>query len=99
MLLRTGIAALALTFVATLPAYALYCNDDRSGVVIGFGFQLGADYTETERNNFDLMELQRRGVDATAVERWSGCIRAYVRKPTGGEEMQFYDPNTFERVQ
>lgn len=97
MHMRTGLAALGLTLLATLPAHALYCTDDR-GVVVNFGVHIGEAYTESELNEFDLMELRQRGVDATGVERWNGCIRAFVRTPTG-EEMQFFDPNSFRRVQ
>lgn len=97
MLIRSGLTALGLTLLATLPAHAVFCSTG-DGAVVEFGVHLGEEYTEAEENNFDLMELRRRGVDATAVERWSGCIRAYVRTATG-EEMQFFDPDTFERVQ
>jgi hypothetical protein len=99
MHVRTGLAALALTLVATLPAYAVFCNAGDDVVVLEFGFRIGEPYTEQERNQFDLMALQQQGVDATRVERWNGCIRAFVRKPEGGEEMQFFDPDTYVRVQ
>ena len=97
MFVRTSLSALAL-LVAAVPAQAAFCTDDR-GVVVTFGVQIGEPYTEQELNEFDLMRLRQEGVDATRVERWNGCIRAFVRKPEGGEEMQFFDPNTFERVQ
>ncbi|MNY82203.1 hypothetical protein D3C86_2241690 [compost metagenome] len=51
-----------------------------------------------DRDNFDLMHLRQQGVDATRVERWNGCIRAFVRKPGGGEEMQFFEPGTYRPV-
>lgn len=98
MLVRTGLAALALTLVATMPAHALFCTGSGGGVVVQFGVHLGEEYTESELNNFDLMALRQQGVDATAVERWNGCIRAFVRTATG-EEMQFFDPDTYRRVQ
>ncbi|MNL24204.1 hypothetical protein D3C87_1456280 [compost metagenome] len=59
---------------------------------------VGEPYTESEQNDFNLMQLQRLGVNATRAEMWGGCIRAFVRKPGGGEEMQFFHPDTFERV-
>lgn len=99
MLVRTGFAALALTVVATLPAHALFCNASGDGVVVQFGVQIGEPYTEQERNDFDMMALRQQGVDATRVERWNGCIRAFVRKPEGGEEMQFFDPDSYQRLQ
>ncbi|OYW98491.1 MAG: hypothetical protein B7Z15_22075 [Rhizobiales bacterium 32-66-8] len=98
MFVRTSLFALALLAAAAAPVQAAFCNDDSGGVVVTFGFQIGEPYTEQERNDFDLMELRREGIDATRVERWNGCIRAFVRKPEGGEEMQFFDPKTFERV-
>ena len=100
MLKRSLITGLVLVAAAT-PAFALYCEDDRGGVSITFGSNLdtGGGYTESELNNLDLMQLRQQGVDATAVERWNGCIRAFVRKPEGGEEMQFFDPNNFRRLQ
>lgn len=93
------IAGFALLAAAT-PAFALFCQDDRSGVTITFGNNLfGTDQSEDDLNEFDLIQLRQQGVDATSVERWNGCIRAFVRKPEGGEEMQFFDPNTYRRVQ
>lgn len=83
----------------TLPASAVpFCQGSgRPGVNFSFGFTIGR-FTQDDRNNFNLMELRRRGVDAASVEDWNGCIRAYVRRPGGGQEMQFFDPDTFERV-
>lgn len=85
---------------ATSPAHALMCygQSDGDGVVINFGLRVGEDFTESERNDFALMQLRQAGVDATRVERWNGCLRAYVRTP-GGEEMQFFEPGTLRRVQ
>lgn len=96
--MRTLIFAFGLSLAATLPASAMMCISERPGLVVTFGIHVGEPYTEAEKNNFDLMRLRQAGVDATAVERWSGCIRAYVRKPGGGEEMQFFDPVTLDRV-
>ncbi|MCW5722281.1 MAG: hypothetical protein KIS86_14160 [Devosia sp.] len=91
-LVAAGFVVLALP----LPASAVpYCTG--SGVSFSFGFSVGR-FSESEVNEFNLMQLRRMGVDATAAEKWNGCIRAFVRKPGGGEEMQFFDPNTFQRV-
>jgi len=80
----------------TLPAAAVpYCTG--SGVSFSFGFAVG-EFSESEVNEFNLMRLRQIGVDATAAEKWNGCIRAFVRKPGGGEEMQFFDPDSFARV-
>lgn len=90
---------LGFTSALALPALAVpFCTDDRPGVHFGFSVSAGGKLSESDLNDFDLMKLQQMGIKATAVERWNGCIRAFVRKPGGGEEMQFYDPNTFQRV-
>jgi len=88
------------------PAFAVsYCYDDRSSVDFSFStnaldeFGRPSNLDEELQNMADLRELQSRGVDATSVEDWNGCIRAFVRQPSGGEIMEYYDPNTFERLQ
>ncbi len=93
-------AATAVAFISTLApvAAAPFCTDSRAGFSIEFGVGAGRVFSENDSNDFDMMELRRMGVDATRVERWNGCIRAFVRQPGGGEAMQFYDPNSFERV-
>ncbi|KKB75934.1 hypothetical protein VW35_19515 [Devosia soli] len=78
---------------------APFCIDDAPDFEITTGFSIGQKFTETDRNEFDLMHLRQLGIDATRVERWNGCIRAFVRKPEGGEEMQFFQPGTYERVE
>lgn len=99
MILKRFVAIGALLLAGTASSAAVpFCNDMRPGVHIEFGFSIGGELTESEQNEFDLMQLRRHGVDATRVERWNGCIRAFVRQPGGGERMEFYDPNTFEQV-
>jgi hypothetical protein len=46
-----------------------------------------------------LTQLQRNGVNATAVEDWSGLIRAYVTLEDGSQVMQFYTPGSLQQVQ
>jgi len=96
---RSLALAIGLLFLPVASASAApFCTDDRPGLHLKFGISVGEPYTETERNEFDLMHLRQAGIDATRVERWNGCIRAFVRKPGGGEEMQFFHPSTYERV-
>lgn len=98
----TRIAAalvLTLVFAGAAQASTTQCLTRQPGVSISFGFSIGKSFTETELNAFNLMRLRRMGVDATRAEMWGGCIRAFVRKPGGGEEMQFFHPDTFEPVQ
>jgi hypothetical protein len=44
------------------------------------------------------MLLNQQGVAATRVEKWNGCLRAFVTQPGGGEVMQFFDPQTLRQV-
>ncbi|ODT65923.1 MAG: hypothetical protein ABS75_29700 [Pelagibacterium sp. SCN 63-23] len=92
-------AILAFTLALTAPALAgPNCYISAPGARISFGVSVGGIYTTEEKNQFNLMRLRQMGVDASSSEMWDGCIRAFVRKPGGGEEMQFFDPDTFERV-
>lgn len=46
-----------------------------------------------------LTQLQQKGINATAVEDWSGLIRAYVTLEDGSQTMQFFKPGSLEQVQ
>lgn len=97
LLIATGLTL----FTLATPAYAVMCygQDDAPGVQISVGIRIGEPFTELENNEHDAMRLRQAGVDATRVERWNGCLRAYVRKPGGGEEMQFFEPGSLIRVE
>ncbi len=100
MMIRT-LAVLSLALSLTLPAAAAStasCHVREPGAHWSFGFSIGGELTQDERDRFNLMELRQRGVDATRAEMWGGCIRAFVRKPGGGEEMQLFHPDTFAPV-
>lgn len=93
--------ALPLGLALASPAVAVgFCIDNTEGgsIKFGIGVHVGEPYTEAEQAVFDQMELRRRGVDATRVERWNGCIRAWVRQPNGFEIMQYFDPNSFRQL-
>lgn len=89
---------LTLVMAGSAQASTAECLVSRPSVSFSFGVTVGEPYDESEQNDFNLMQLQRLGVNATRAEMWGGCIRAFVRKPGGGEEMQFFHPDTFERV-
>lgn len=93
--LATLAIGLALTGAAQASAE---CYAQRPGAHVSFGISIGGEFTQEEKDRFTLMELRRMGVDATRVEMWGGCVRAFVRKAGGGEEMQFFHPDTLERV-
>ncbi|HLV84631.1 MULTISPECIES: hypothetical protein [Devosia] len=97
-MLRTSLAALALTLLASMPAYAVLCTD--SGGTLSFSYEENGQIRidEQARNEHDMQMLRERGVDAVRVERWGTCIRAYVRLPDGTEEMQFFNPGSYRRA-
>ena len=102
---RTWLLALPLALALTTPAFAVgFCDDSGDGIRVGLnghisgGFQIGEPYTEEELNTFDQMALKRRGIEATRVERWNGCLRAWVKGADGFEHQQFFDPNNYDRL-
>lgn len=99
-MIRTFFPALALTLLLTGASQAApFCVGASDG--LQYSFNVGSSDTDSEedRNKFDLMHLRQQGVDATSVERWNGCIRAFVRKADGtGEEMQFFQPGSLRRI-
>lgn len=95
---RSLLSAVAIVAAMSSPAWALICDGGTTGSGISGKWSMGGMRQE-DQNNFDLMRLRQEGVDATSVERWNGCIRAFVRKPEGGETMQYFDPRNFRRVQ
>ncbi|WDR02420.1 hypothetical protein PSQ19_17690 [Devosia algicola] len=99
MIVKPLMPALLVLAMFSVPAMATpFCTDDRGGVSITFGVGGPRSSSEFDQNQLDLMQLRRMGVDATSVERWNGCLRAFVRNPGGGETMEYYDPNTFRQV-
>ena len=98
---RSWLAAVPLALALASPAAAVgFCDDttDPIGFQFRIGVHVGEPYTEEEIATFDRMELKRRGVNATRVERWNGCLRAWVRSADGAETQQFFDPNSYDRI-
>jgi len=93
-------ALLALTLSSGAALAVPYCTPHASG----FSFKGGFGNSGLPKRDYDsenqtyAMELARRGYDTTRVETWNGCIRAWVRNGAGGEDMMFFDPNTFQQV-
>ncbi|AKR54287.1 hypothetical protein XM25_00395 [Devosia sp. H5989] len=91
------LAMLALPATVIPVAAAPFCTGG-TGVNLSFGFMIGPQYSEEDRADLARTQLRRHGVDATRVEFWNGCLRAFVRQPDGSEKMEFYDPDTFQQV-
>lgn len=85
---------LATTIAAATPASAAPVICDRQEVLNSNGVYV----SRIEANPFHYVSVLRSmGVDAVSVEDWNGCIRAYVRT-NGGQTMQYFDPDTFQRL-
>jgi hypothetical protein len=85
--------------VMTGPALAQvpFCTDNRPTFSNRFEFGFGQTDPLQERASTDTMRLRRAGVDVTSLDYWNGCIRAWVRTQ-GGQQEQFFDPNTLRQV-
>jgi hypothetical protein len=96
-------AALLTVLGATSPALARE-NCDLNGVTPGltieFGFSFGG---KAGGDSFDpdiaKIELRKRGVIARSVSMASdGCVEAFVQRPDGSWNSEYYDPDTWEKV-
>ena len=92
------IAALAGLLLAgsAAPSFAeslAACQPDRSW-----------DMADSNNNSLDsdagivASRLRAEGIKATSVEDWNGCYRAFVTTSDGGQKMEFFDPQTLQRV-
>jgi hypothetical protein len=98
--------ALASIFTALValptPAWAIFCANDGPTAPKTFVEQDGKTVLKTDvelQNRMDTQRLREIGVPARSVERWSGCMRAFVETADGGQKMEFYDPVTLRRLQ
>jgi hypothetical protein len=88
---KSLLVGVALAVIASAPAMAAPICSGSFGLPREF-------YSESDINDYNQQMLRSYGVDASRVEIWGGCIRAYVRQPDGTEEMQFFEPLNFRRV-
>lgn len=98
----TTIGVLAAMVAAPAPAWAAFCAsqgpkapqmvDERDGQSVLV--------TDTEAQaDLDKRRLREAGVMATSVERWNGCLRAFVKREDGSRAMEIYDPVSLQRLQ
>ncbi|RYE57168.1 MAG: hypothetical protein EOP20_07840 [Hyphomicrobiales bacterium] len=98
-MIRTLIPALGFVLLLTGASQAApFCVGASDGMQFSFSMSSDPNEDNDDRDMFDMMHLRQRGVDVTSVERWNGCIRAFVRKAEGGQEMQFFKPGSYIRV-
>lgn len=103
MLRQLTIATLIASFAVATPALArpnCDLNGSTPGLTVEFGFSIGG---KKGGDSFDpdiaQIELRRRGVNARSVSMASdGCVEAFVQRPDGSWNSEYYDPDTWEKV-
>jgi hypothetical protein len=92
-----GLATLA---VSATPALAVPSCDSQDSVTMSIEIDINGHRRSDEADQMRIyqMLLNQQGVPATRVEKWNGCLRAFVTQPGGGEIMQFFDPSTLRQV-
>ncbi len=84
------------------PAWAIFCTNEGPTAPKTFVEEGGRSVLRVDEELQDRMDTQRLreiGVPARSVERWNGCMRAFVETADGGQIMEFYDPVTLRRLQ
>lgn len=84
------------------PAWALFCVNEGPLAPRTFVEEDGKSVLRIDEELQDRMDTRRLreiGVPARSVERWNGCLRAFVETADGGQIMEFYDPVTLRRLQ
>jgi hypothetical protein len=54
--------------------------------------------TDEIANDYTLLRLHEKGINAASIEEWNGLVRAYVIQDDGTQAMQFFDPDTLAPV-
>ncbi|KRA96476.1 hypothetical protein ASD83_15280 [Devosia sp. Root685] len=49
-------------------------------------------------NDYTLLRLKEKGINATSVEDWNGLVRAFVIKEDGTQAMQLFDADSLAPV-
>ncbi|HEV7718391.1 MAG TPA: hypothetical protein VGO70_05375 [Arsenicitalea sp.] len=89
-------AAIVLTIATVPPSFAALISCDATQERNDNGMLVS---TITANARRIAQELRSRGINATRVEDWNGCIRAYVAGADGSERMQYFEPDTYRRLQ
>lgn len=89
-LLVAPLLALAAIVPAVLPAQAQTSNQSVPFCTGGEDISADADLYA--------MKLRANGIDASSVDEWNGCLRAYVTTASGERQMMLFDPDTLAPV-
>jgi hypothetical protein len=85
--------------VAPVPAWAAFCPNEgpMAPQTVDSDGKPVADVDL--QKSMDRQRLREAGVPAVSVERWNGCLRAFVEQPDGSKSMEIYDPASLRRLQ
>lgn len=81
----------ALVAGVALPAFAAPAPVDASDIDNSY-------VTDAVANDYTLLRLHEKGINATSIEEWNGLVRAYVTQDDGSQAMQLFDPDTLAPV-
>jgi hypothetical protein len=84
------------------PAWAIFCVNEGPTAPKTFVEEGGRSVLKVDeelQNRMDTQRLREIGVPARSVERWNGCMRAFVKTEDGRQIMEFYDPVTLRKLQ
>jgi len=85
-----ALTAFALVAGAAAPSFAATSLDD---------INTDKSYlTDEVANDYTLVRLHEKGINATSVEDWNGLVRAFVTKEDGTQAMQLFDADTLAPV-
>ncbi|MDC9823541.1 hypothetical protein PRN20_07340 [Devosia sp. ZB163] len=94
--------AVALVVAATPALARERCDtpDPTPGLKIEFHFGLGdVNDPQMDEQLYQMQIKQKHGIDARSVRvSGDGCLEAFVQAADGSWGVQYYDPDTFERV-
>lgn len=86
-----ALATAALVAGATLPAFAAPAPVDADDVDNSY-------LTDEVANDYTLLRLHEKGINATSIEEWNGKIRAFVVQEDGTQAMQIFDADSLAPV-
>jgi hypothetical protein len=95
MIRLLAFAVLFATAASPALAYPNCLNSSSARLHVEFGFGTG-DLSEADRNEFDLIQARRHGIDAETAERtWLDCV-LITRREGGRWVTEYYDPRSWD---
>lgn len=86
-----ALATAALVAGAALPAFAAPAPVESSDTDKSY-------LTDEIANDYTLLRLHEKGINAASIEEWNGKIRAFVVQEDGTQAMQLFDADTLAPV-